>query len=39
MLEEVKFGDRIATAFGYNSQLGPGSGNYYGSDMGKSVSK
>lgn len=31
MLEEVKFGDRIATAFGYNSQLGPGSGNYYGS--------
>ncbi len=30
-LEEVKFGDRIATAFGYNSQLGPGSGNYYGS--------
>lgn len=31
MLEEVKFRDRIATAFGYNSQLGPGSGNYYGS--------
>ena len=29
MLEEVKFGDRIATAFGYNSQLGPGSGGYY----------
>ena len=34
MLEEVKFGDRIATAFGYNSQLGPGSGNYYGSEPG-----
>ena len=29
MLEEVKFGDRIATAFGYNTQLGPGSGGYY----------
>ena len=29
MLEEVKFGDRIASAFGYNSQLGPGSGGYY----------
>ena len=29
MLEEVKFGDRIATAFGYNSQLVPGSGGYY----------
>ena len=29
MLEVVKFGDRIATAFGYNSQLGPGSGGYY----------
>lgn len=29
ILEEVKFGDRIATAFGYNSQLGPGSGGYY----------
>ena len=29
MLEEVKFGDRIATAFGYNTQLGPGSGSYY----------
>ena len=36
MLEEVKFGDRIATAFGYNSQLGPGSGNYYGSVPGGS---
>ena len=34
MLEQVKFGDRIATAFGYNSQLGPGSGNYYGSEPG-----
>lgn len=31
MLEQVKFGDRIATAFGYNTQLGPGSGYEYDS--------
>jgi prepilin-type N-terminal cleavage/methylation domain-containing protein/prepilin-type processing-associated H-X9-DG protein len=34
MLGKVQYGDRITSAFGYNSQLGPGSGNYYGSEPG-----
>ena len=38
MLEEVKFGDRIATAFGYNKELGPGT-DYNWGDMSKSVQK
>ena len=38
MLEEVKFGDRITTAFGYNKELGPGA-DYNWSDMSKSVQK
>ena len=38
MLEKVKFGDRITTAFGYNKELGPGT-DYDYSDMSKSVQK
>ncbi len=34
MLGSVQYGDRITSAFGYNTQLGPGSGNYYGSEPG-----
>ena len=32
MLQEVKYGDRITSAFGYNSQLGPGSTYSYNDD-------